>query len=139
MKKTNLLHSDLSYLLATLGHTDQIVIADAGLPISDATNRIDLALTHGVPSFIQTVKVILSEAQIEEVVLAQELVDQNPAVHSQLMSLLQTERSQSGKNIPVSYVPHSEFKEKTHVSKGVVRTGECTPFANVIFKMGVTF
>ncbi len=51
MKKSTLLNSELSYLVATLGHTDEITICDAGLPIPDEVTRIDLALTHGVPSF----------------------------------------------------------------------------------------
>ena len=49
MKKTTLLQSDLSYIIATLGHLDTLVIADAGLPIPAETVRIDLALTQGIP------------------------------------------------------------------------------------------
>jgi hypothetical protein len=44
MKKTTLLQSDLSYMIATLGHLDTLVMADAGLPIPAETVRIDLAL-----------------------------------------------------------------------------------------------
>lgn len=40
MKKTILLQSDLSYIIATLGHLDMLVIADAGLPIPAETVRI---------------------------------------------------------------------------------------------------
>lgn len=58
MKKSTLINSDISYLVATLGHTDEITICDAGLPIPDHVQRIDLALTHGVPSFLDTVRVI---------------------------------------------------------------------------------
>ncbi len=73
MKKSALLNSELSYLTATLGHTDEITICDAGLPIPEETLRIDLALTHGIPSFLDTVRVILSESQIEGVVMARGL------------------------------------------------------------------
>lgn len=65
MKKSTLINSEISYLVATLGHTDEITICDAGLPIPDHVQRIDLALTHGVPGFLDTVRVILSESQIE--------------------------------------------------------------------------
>ena len=51
MKKGTLLNSEISYLISRLGHTDAIVVGDAGLPIPDSTQRIDLALTHGVPGF----------------------------------------------------------------------------------------
>jgi len=48
VKKGNVLNADISALVARLGHTDQVVIGDAGLPIPASTLRIDLALTHGV-------------------------------------------------------------------------------------------
>jgi D-ribose pyranase len=58
VKKTTLLQSDLSYIIATMGHLDTLVIADAGLPIPGETVRIDLALTQGVPGAVQTLQVV---------------------------------------------------------------------------------
>lgn len=139
MKKTTLLNSDISYLLATLGHTDEITICDAGLPIPDVVSRIDLALTHGVPSFIDTVRVILTELQIEGVVIAQEFIDVNPELHQALITELETEQDRCNKTFRIQYVSHEQFKLRTHDSKAVVRTGECTAFANVIFQAGVIF
>lgn len=66
MKKTMLLHSELSYVIATLGHMDMLVIAEAGLPIPVETERIDLALTQGVSCAIQTLKVVLDEMKVEK-------------------------------------------------------------------------
>jgi D-ribose pyranase len=71
MKKGVLLNADISALISRLGHTDQVVIADAGLPIPAATLRIDLALTQGVPTFLQIVDVVTSEMQVEKAILAQ--------------------------------------------------------------------
>ncbi|MDV7103757.1 D-ribose pyranase [Vibrio sp. TH_r3] len=139
MKKTRLLNSQLSYLVATLGHTDEITIADAGLPVPDGVERIDLALTQGMPSFLHTVEVLLSESQIEGVVIAEETKHNNPLVHEQLLILLEKDSELTGKKISVSYVSHETFKERSFGSKAVVRTGECTPYANVIFQTGVTF
>lgn len=139
MKKSSLLNSDISYLVSTLGHTDEVTVCDAGLPIPSHVERIDLALTHGVPSFIETVRVILSESQIEAVVLAQEFAEVSPDMHSALLDLLVQEQVTSGKVIEIKYITHEEFKARTHNSKAVVRTGECTPYANVIFQAGVVF
>ncbi len=49
MKKGAVINQLVSELLAGLGHMDEIVIADAGLPIPPGTRRIDLALTRGIP------------------------------------------------------------------------------------------
>ncbi|GAB2643766.1 D-ribose pyranase [Vibrio panuliri] len=139
MKKSTLLNSEVAYLVSTLGHTDEITICDAGLPIPDHVTRIDLALTHGVPSFIDTVRVILTESQIEGVVMAKEFVDVSPELHQALLSELELEQARCGKVFNIEYVSHQEFKQLTHQSKAVVRTGECTPYANVIFQAGVVF
>ncbi|MGR5130836.1 D-ribose pyranase [Vibrio alfacsensis] len=139
MKKSTLINSEISYLVATLGHTDEITICDAGLPIPDHVQRIDLALTHGVPSFLDTVRVVLSESQIEGVIVAEEFAQVSPTHHDALLTQLQNERELTGKAIEITYVSHEAFKARTEQSRAVVRTGECTPYANVIFQAGVTF
>lgn len=139
MKKSTLLNADLSYLVATLGHTDEITICDAGLPIPDEVQRIDLALTHGIPSFLETVRVILSESQIEGVVMAKEFAEVSPEHHTALLNELRMEEESCEKSIRITYLSHEEFKDRTLHSRAVVRTGECTPYANVIFQAGVVF
>ncbi|CAE6941994.1 D-ribose pyranase [Vibrio sp. B1FLJ16] len=139
MKKTALINSDISYLVATLGHTDEITICDAGLPIPEHVQRIDLALTHGVPSFLDTVRVILSESQIEGVIIAEEFTDVSPELHKALIEELNKESERTERNIEVNYVSHEAFKARTEQSRAVIRTGECTPYANVIFQAGVVF
>lgn len=138
MKKSALLNAQLSYCIATLGHFDEVTICDAGLPIPSQVERIDLALTHGVPSFIDTVKVTLSEMQITGVVLAEEFKKISPDLHLQLLVLIKAEQI-TGHHIDITYISHEAFKKKTNHSKAVVRTGECTPYANVIFQSGVVF
>jgi D-ribose pyranase len=131
MKKTTLLQSDLSYIIATLGHLDTLVIADAGLPIPIETVRIDLALTQGVPGAIQTLKVVLDEMKVEKVILAEEVQDRNPSFLANVQELLP--------GVPVEFVTHAEFKTRTADSRAVVRTGEFSPYANVILVSGVVF
>lgn len=139
MKKSTLINAELSGLVASLGHTDEITICDAGLPIPREVQRIDLALTHGIPSFLDTVATILSECQIEGVVLAKEFAKVSPAHHDALILELRKEGDKSGRAIDITYVPHEVFKVRTQSSKAVVRTGECTPYANIIFQSGVVF
>ncbi|MDN3682277.1 D-ribose pyranase [Vibrio tapetis] len=139
MKKSTLINADLTYLAATLGHTDEITICDAGLPIPDQVKRIDLALTEGVPRFIDTVKVMLSELQIEGVIIAEEFATVSPEHHRELVEELKLEEQRCGKSIAINYVSHDVFKTQTANSRAIVRTGEFTPYANVIFQAGVVF
>lgn len=139
MKKSPLLNSHLSALTAKLGHTDEITVCDCGLPIPSQIERIDLALTYGVPSFLQTVSLLLNECQFEGVILAEEFAQASPDCHAQLLAYLEEERVRTGKIITVSYIAHEDFKIRTQQSRAVIRTGECTAYANVIFQSGVVF
>ncbi len=139
MKKTTLLNAPLSQVIATLGHTDSLTVGDAGLPIPACTQRIDLALTCGVPDFLTTVDSIISEMFVERAVLAEEIKQKNPQIHTALLARLQQLENQQGNHIELDYVPHQTFKQLTHNSKAIVRSGECSPYANVILYSGVPF
>ena len=139
MKKTTLLNADISHVIATLGHGQGLTICDAGLPINDEAARIDLALIHGVPSFLDTVKAVLSEMQVEAVYIASEFSEVSPELHDQLIEILDLEQQKSGCTIAVHRVSHEAFKQRSDNSRAVVRTGECTPYANIILQSGVAF
>lgn len=131
MKKATLLNANLSSVISQMGHTDTLTISDCGLPIRGAAERVDLALVKGIPTFLQTLDAVLSELCIERAVLAEEIRTVSPELHQQILKRLG--------GVPVVYVPHEAFKRQTERSKAVVRTGECTSYANIILVSGVTF
>jgi D-ribose pyranase len=131
MKRTPLLHAELSEVIARLGHGDLLVIGDAGLPIPEGPRRIDLALTANVPRLHEVLAAVLSEMAVESAVVADELAAINPALHAQLCRQLEP--------IPVSTTPHEDFKARTRAARAVVRSGEFSPYANVILRAGVVF
>lgn len=133
MKKAGILNSDISRVLSYMGHTDTICVGDCGLPIPDEVERIDLALKFGVPGFMETLKTLVEDMKVEKIVLAEEIKLQNPAVLSEVQELF------AGQNIEVEYVSHTELKAKTKACKAVIRTGETTPYANVILQSGCIF
>lgn len=135
MKKSRLLNSELSYEIAKIGHTSHITICDAGLPFPKGVKRIDLALEKGIPSFISVLKVVLSEMQVEEIVLAKEIKEYNIKVYNEIIESFK----EIGVSPKIVEVEHSEFKKITAESEAIVRTGESTPYANIILKSGVTF
>ncbi|WP_319783677.1 D-ribose pyranase [Oceanisphaera sp. IT1-181] len=139
MKKTSLLNRHLSALVASVGHTDQIVLADAGLPIPAGPECIDLAVSPGLPSVEAVLAALLTELQLESVVLAQEIITVSPKLHQQLLARIAEAAIAQGKEIAVSYISHEQFKQDTTRAKAVVRTGECTPYANLILRCGVPF
>lgn len=131
MKRTRLLHAELSEVIARLGHGDLLVIGDAGLPIPEGPRRIDLALTAGIPRFQDVLAVVLSEMMVESAVIADELANANPAIHHDLL------RQLGGTS--VTRLPHESFKAATKGACAIVRTGEFSAYANVILRAGVVF
>ena len=139
MKKGKLLHPQLSRVIASLGHGQGLTIGDCGLPVGERVERIDLALTLGVPSFMDTLNVVLSETCVEQVVIAEELETVSPDMYEQLMTRMAQLTEEQGKAVEVVKVAHETFKVQADQSRAVVRTGECTPYANIILKSGVVF
>ncbi len=133
MKREGILNSDISRVLSYMGHTDWICIGDCGLPIPDEVERIDLALEFGVPTFMKTLEVVAKDMKVEKIILATEIKEQNKKVLGEIEDLFR------GQNIEVEYVSHSELKEKTKSCKAVIRTGETTPYANIILQSGCIF
>lgn len=139
MKKGVLLNSPISSVISRLGHTDKITIADAGLPIPSSVERIDIALTQGIPDFMSVLQTITHEMQVEAVMLAEEIKTINPSLFNEILSYLYLLEQEQKKSIQIMYVSHEAFKKQLTENKAVIRTGECTPYANIMLFSGVTF
>ena len=139
MKKGTVLNADISRVISRLGHTDTVVVCDAGLPIPKTTERVDLALTQGVPTFMQVLDVVTTKMQVEAAILAQEIKQHNPQLHETLLGHIEQLQQHQGNTIEIRYIPHEQFKVNTAASQAVIRSGECSPYANIILCAGVTF
>jgi len=133
MKKHGILNARLAHVIAAQGHSDRLVVCDCGLPIPRSADVVDLALTRNIPRFLETLEVVLNESEIECAYVAEEMAQVSKALYDRTMALLG--------GIPVKLVPHDSFKQMTTdgVTTTFVRTGEATPFANVILVSGVAF
>lgn len=134
MKKTAMLNSHVSHAIATIGHFDLLTINDAGMPIPNDERRIDLAVTKNLPRFIDVLETVLEEMHIQKIYLAEEIKTNNPEQLKQIKSLIASD-------VEISFIPHSQMKEYlSHpLNKGNIRTGETTPFSNIILESNVTF
>lgn len=139
MYKSQLFNSEIIQVLSKMGHTDQIAIGDVGLPIASDIQRIDLAVTYGIPSFIQVFQAVSQEMQIEKVILAEEIIKKNCEMHKIILEQIRNLEKTQNKSIEIIYVSHEKLKLQTHYCKAVIRTGECSPFSNIILQSGVIF
>lgn len=130
MKKSAVLNTQVSAVIADMGHFDLLGIGDAGMPVPAGTKKIDLAVTLGLPKFIDVLKNVLSELQVQKIYLAEEIKTANPDQLAAIKKLV---------DVPIEFIPHEEMKRRLSKTKAFIRTGEATPFSNILLESGVTF
>lgn len=130
MKKTDVINSDISRVIAQMGHFDTLSIGDAGMPVPKETEKIDLAVSKGSPAFLDVLDNVLTELAVQRVYLAEEIKEQNPAQLEELKKRFPTE---------IVFIPHAEMKQNLKTCHAFIRTGEMTPYSNIILESGVTF
>jgi D-ribose pyranase len=131
MRSGGIINAQLSRLLSELRHTDLLVISDSGLPVlHGGPEIIDLAVVYGVPSFEAVFRAVVAELVIEAGTAAAEITEANPVCWTLLQEALGHD---------VELVSHETFKKRTAHARAIVRTGEATPYANVLLRCGVPF
>jgi D-ribose pyranase len=132
-KTATTINPQLSRIISETGHTDLLVVTDAGLPIPPGSERVDLAYRPGAPAFFDVLDTVLAELVVEGATVSMEVAEFSPdvlaALHDRLDPL----------GVPIELIPHVDFKQLTHGARAFVRSGEFTPYANVILHAGVAY
>ena len=143
MKKKGILNSDLLELIASAGHGDIIVVTDRGFPLPSKQSGIrviDLGIVEGLPAFTDIVSLIVNELEVESIIYAEESNTKCSATISKVKQMFSPE-------MPSAVVSHARLKTAAISGYddeygrviGFVRTGEFTPYANVMLQCGVVF
>jgi D-ribose pyranase len=129
VKRSGVIHAQLAAALTRLRHTDLFVVSDSGFPTGRSVEVVDLGVVYGMPPFDRVLTAILAEVAVEMAVMATETASHNPAQAEFIRSRLPD----------VVAVSHEELKAMAAAAQFVVRTGEATPYSNVLLRAGVTF
>ena len=125
MKGGALLHPELAKAFATLGHTDTILVTDAGFPIPADAHRIDLGLRPGLVDVRDVLRVVLDQVFVEEAVFAPELKSHHPTLYREVQTIFTGSRATctqaSHEQLCSDYAPRAKF---------VIRSGSFEPWAN---------
>lgn len=128
MKKGGILHPTLCRILAETGHTDMLTVCDRGFPVPPEPERLDLALVDDLPTVLDVLKAIDGEFVIDRIIVTEEMKAASPARYEEMKAAYP--------HIAFASVPHVRFKEICPESRAVIRTGDCTPYANIIIVSG---
>ncbi|WP_152190729.1 D-ribose pyranase [Georgenia satyanarayanai] len=130
MKRNGILNAQLSGALATLGHTDLVMVVDAGFPIPSTATRVDLAIAEDLPKLETVLELVSRELIVEGVVLAEDVVTHNEP----LAAFVQETFSDA----PLETRSHADMLgEMAQRAKIIIRTGAFNPWGNVGLVCGV--
>ena len=132
-KNTATLNGQLSRVISETGHTDLVVVTDAGLPIPMGVERVDLAVRPGLPAFLDVLDTVLDEMVVEGATVSEEIRTHSPAMLAEIEARL------AALGVSIDFVPHVDLKQRTQGARAAVRSGEFTPYANVILHAGVAY
>lgn len=125
MKANSILHPQLAAALATLGHTDIVLVTDAGFPIPPQANRIDLGFYPGTVDVLEILRVLRQAIYVEEVRFAPEVRDCHPQLYREI------QRIYTGSGAEFSGASHEILCEDlAYRAKLVIRSGSFNPWAN---------
>lgn len=134
MKKHGILNKRLMEAIMDMGHTEIIVIGDAGVPIARPEQRVDLALTADVPTIAEVLDLIMDEMIFEKAIVAKEQKLYNPVHFANVEKMVQSRYP----TMEVSTMPHEDFfAEYLPKAKYIVRTGDLMPWGNVVLVAGI--
>lgn len=125
-----ILNSELMHAIASMGHTECMIVCDAGFPIPDDAWHVDLALVKDVPDLETVLSAIAQVFIAEKVSYAAEMAENNPVLLRTVQRLFP--------NSDHEPMPHAQILgEMAQRAKVIVRTGAFDPWGNILLYSGV--
>lgn len=126
MRPGRILHPELAKALAECGHTDIILVTDAGFPIPREANRIDLGYYAGQADVLDILKMLRQEIYVEEVAFAPEVKTHHPALYQELQEIY------TGSGAVFKGAAHEVLvAEIAPLAKVIIRSGSLNAWANI--------
>jgi D-ribose pyranase len=127
MLQTGILNPHVLDLVARVRHTNTLVIADWAFPFWPEIETVDISLTHGIPTVLDVLDLLTPVFKIGRIWQAEEFVACNPAETVERFA-------KSFGTIPLTREAHVDFKKRVPHAIGLIRTGDPTPYGNIILE-----
>lgn len=127
MLRSGILNPQIASLLARVRHTNTLVIADRGFPCWPTIEAVDISLIDDMPTVVDVVQALRAQWIAGNAYMAQEFLQAND-------SKAQARFASALEGLAVAYEPHIEFKRRVPGAIGIIRTGDTTPYGNVILE-----
>jgi len=129
MRETGIVNRDICDVLSGLGHTDELIVCDAGFAIPAGVRTVDISLGENKPTVPEVLSELRKHFSVEKLVLAEETRRTGPTRFAALARSF-------GDGIPVETIPQTEFRARARGVKAVIRTGDFTAYSNILLVSG---
>ncbi len=127
MLQSGILNPRVLDLIARIRHTNTLVISDWAFPFWPEIETVDISLTHNIPTVLDVLDLLTPVFKIGRIWQADEFVTCNPPETVDGFAA-------SFGSIPLTREPHSDFKKRVPRAIGLIRTGDVTPYGNIIIE-----
>jgi len=127
MLQTGILNPHVLDLLARIRHTNTLVISDWAFPYWPEIETVDISLTHGIPTVLDVLDLLTPVFKVGRIWQAHEFVSCNPKETVGRFA-------KSFGKIPLTREAHVDFKKRVPNAIGLIRTGDATPYSNIILE-----
>jgi D-ribose pyranase len=127
MLQSGILNPHVLQLIARIRHTNTLVISDWAFPFWPQIETVDISLTHGIPTVLDVLDLLTPVFKIGRIWQAEEFVSSNPQERVDRFA-------KSFGNVPLTREPHADFKKRVPQAIGLIRTGDATPYGNIILE-----
>ncbi|KAK8801093.1 hypothetical protein WA538_003859 [Blastocystis sp. DL] len=137
------LSPELLKVLAEMGHSDQIVIADANFPAASIASHCPGGLIrldgHDIPRILRGIcKLLPLDQYVECPAQVMQKMECDKDMEIPIIDEYKKIMSEAeGREIGVEYVERFEFYERAKKCYAVIATGETSQYANIILQKGV--
>jgi D-ribose pyranase len=129
MKEVGIVNRDIAAAISKQGHTDLLMVVDAGFAIPQEVDVIDISLGENKPMVLEVLIELKKFFSVEQMVIANQTKNISPTLFKNISKVF-------GVGVPVETIDHSAIKEMSKTVKTVIRTGDFTAYGNVILVSG---
>ncbi|RYD22921.1 MAG: transport protein RbsD/FucU [Verrucomicrobiaceae bacterium] len=127
MLQTGILNPHVLELIARVRHTNTLVIADWAFPYWPEIETVDISLTKGIPTVLDVLDLLTPVFKIGRIWQAEEFLATNTSESIDRFG-------KSFGAIPLTREAHVDFKKRVPHAIGLIRTGDATPYGNIIIE-----
>ena len=133
-----LLHADLLYALAAMGHGDELVIADANFPCATLGQRVIHLAGASAPDALDAILTLFPlDTFVRQPALTMAVVGDPAAVPEPVRDFAAVFTRHGLAETDIGHLEREAFYARARGAFALVRTGELRPYGNILLVKGV--